>query len=217
MGTANTSFIFAILFLTLGPLKVIPVFHMLTHHADTAWRRRLAFRAFLVAGIIVAFIAFCVIEMLATWRVSINALLIAGGILLFLSAAEKVLKFQLVDLPAKGGATGDVAPVQPRPQPGWTSKPLLEPLVIPTIVTPIAVVAILFFLAQAQGNTVLYITVLALLAFVLVTDLVCMLAAGPILRAVGMPALQVAGWILSVLQAGLAVQTVLTAAKSAGL
>jgi multiple antibiotic resistance protein len=217
MGYESTSYIFAILFVTLGPLKLIPVFHTLTHNADTAWRRGLAFRAFLVAAIIVAFIAFCVIEILATWRVSISALLIAGGILLFLSAAEKILKFQLVDSPIKGEATEGTAPSPPKPVLGWMSKPVLEPLAIPAIVTPTAVVAILFFLAQAQDNSVLYRTVLALLVLILVLDLVCMLAASIIMRTVGMSALQVVGWILSVLQAGLAVQIVMTAVKSAGL
>jgi multiple antibiotic resistance protein len=187
----------------------------LTHNADSTWRRHLAFRAFLAATIIVAFIAFCVIEILATWRVSLNALVIAGGILLFLGAAEKVLKFELVDLPVKAEASAHDTP--PKPAPGWTSKPVLTPLAIPAIVTPTAVVAILFFLAQTQDNSALYGTVLALLVLILVLDLLGMLAAGTIMRAVGMPALQVVGWILSVLQAGLAVQTVMLATKSAGL
>jgi multiple antibiotic resistance protein len=193
------------------------VFHALTHNADASWRRQIAFRAFLVAAIIVAFIAFLAIEILATWRVSINALVIAGGILLFLSAAEKILKFQLVDIPQKSGATDATGPSVPKPAPGWTSKPVLEPLAIPAIVTPTAVVAILFFLAQARGDTGLYWTVLALLAVILVLNLIGMLAARPIMRAVGMAPLQIVGWILSVLQAGLAVQIVMAAAKSAGL
>lgn len=217
MGNQSANYIFAILFVTLGPLKVIPVFHALTHHADASWRRQAALRAFLVATIIVAFIAFCAIEILATWRVSISALVIAGGILLFLSAAEKILKFQLVDIPAKSVSPEPGASSPPKPAPGWMSKPVLEPLAIPAIVTPTAVVAILFFLAQARDDTGLYWTVLAFLAVILVLDLLCMLAARPIMRAVGPAPLQIIGWILSVLQAGLAVQIVLAAAKSAGL
>ena len=188
MVPQNANYIFVILFVTLGPLKVIPVFYALTHNADTIWRRQAAFRAFLVSTIIVAFIAFFAIEMLAKWRVSINALVIAGGILLFLTAAEKILKFQLVDIPAKEDPAENAASSPSRPAPGWMAKPVLEPLVIPAIVTPTAVVAILFFLA-----------------------------ARIIMRAVGVATLQVVGWILSVLQAGLAVQFVLAAAKSAGL
>ncbi|HWU55030.1 MAG TPA: MarC family protein [Rhizomicrobium sp.] len=217
MGYESANYVFAILFVTLGPLKVIPVFHALTHDAHPTWRRQLAFRAFLVATIIVAFIAFCVIEILATWRVSVNALVIAGGILLFLSAAEKILKFELVELPTKGSTSAAPRPPLPQPAPGWMSKPVLQPLVIPAIVTPTAVVAILFFLAQAQDNAVLYQTILALLALILAIDFVCMIAAGIIMRVVGLPALQVVGWILSVVQAGLAVQIVIAAAKSAGL
>ena len=83
--------------------------------------------------------------------------------------------------------------------------------------TPTAVVAILFFLAQARDSTGMYWTVVAFLAVVLVLDLICMLAARIIMRAVGVATLQVFGWILLVLQAGLAVQMVMAAAKSAGL
>jgi len=139
---------------------------------------------------------------------------IAGGILLFLSAAEKILKFQLVDIPAK---SEPAAPSPPKSAPGWMAKPVLEPLAIPTIVTPTAVVAILFFLAQAKDDTAQYWTVLATLALILVLNLICMLAARIIMRAVGVATLQVVGWILSVLQAGLAVQFILAAVKSAGL
>ena len=217
MVPQNANYIFVILFVTLGPLKVIPVFYALTHNADTIWRRQAAFRAFLVSTIIVAFIAFFAIEMLAKWRVSINALVIAGGILLFLTAAEKILKFQLVDIPAKEDPAENAASSPSRPAPGWMTKPVLEPLVIPAIVTPTAVVAILFFLAQAKDDTTQYWIVLAILALVLGLNLICMLAARIIMRTVGVATLQVVGWILSVLQAGLAVQFVLAAAKSAGL
>ena len=151
MAYESANYIFVILFLTLGPLKVIPVFHALTHNADAAWRRQLALRAFLVSTIIVAFIAFCAIEILAKWRISINALVIAGGILLFLSAAEQILKFRLVDIPAKSESTDRAAASPPKPAPGWMSKPVLEPLAIPAIVTPTAVVAILFFPVCAQA------------------------------------------------------------------
>ena len=213
----NVNYIFVIMFVTLGPLKVIPVFHALAHNADEAWRRQLALRAFLVATIIVAFIAFFAIELLVKWRLSIEALVIAGGILLFLSAAEKILKFQLVDIPAKENPVENVTPLPPRPAPRWMAKPVLEPLAIPAIVTPTAVVAILFFLAQARDDAAQYWTVLAILALILVLNLICMLAAHVIMRAVGVATLQVVGWILSVLQAGLAVQFILAAVKSAGL
>ena len=215
MSGPSANFIFAILFVTLGPLKVIPVFYALTHGADSAWRRQVAFRAFLVSTVIVAFIAFCAIEILATWRVSINALVIAGGILLFLSAAEKILKFRLADIPEKSEPAE--RPAASPPTPGWTTKPVLQPLVIPAIITPTAVVAILFFLAQARDDGILYWTVLAFLAVILVLNLICMLAARHIIRAMGAATLQVVGWVLLVLQAGLAVQIVMAASKSSGL
>ena len=43
-----------------------------------------------------------------------------------------------------------------------------------------------------------------------------MVAAGPIMRVVGVPVLQVIGWVFSALQAGLAVQSIVNAVGQLG-
>lgn len=206
----NFGYVFAILFVTLGPLKTIPVFYMITHGADASYRRTLAFRAFIVATALVFFIAFSASGTLAKWHVSIDALMIAGGIILFVSALKSILGFELVSLPTHSEEPPAAAPA---PALGWMSKPVLQPLVIPTIVTPAAVVAILFFLAQASGDPNFYRTVLLILALMLVLNYVGMVLAGQVMRLVGLPILQVVGWIFAVLQAGLAVEAILGALR----
>jgi small neutral amino acid transporter SnatA (MarC family) len=45
-------------------------------------------------------------------------------------------------------------------------------------------------------------------------NFVAMMLAGPIMRAVGVPVLQIVGWVLSAVQAGLAVQIFISAVQN---
>ena len=88
-------------------------------------------------------------------------------------------------------------------------KPVISPLVVPTIVTPAGVVAVLFFLAKAEERELSHQAVLLML----ILNLVGMLLAAPIMRIVGLSLLRLVGWIFAVLQAALAVQAVLEAMR----
>ena len=53
-----------------------------------------------------------------------------------------------------------------------------------------------------------------MLLTIMVSNFAAMAAAGPIMRAIGLPVLQVVGWVFSALQAGLAVQIVIAAIRN---
>lgn len=206
--------IFIIFFITLGPLKTIPVFFMLTRNDDQPTMRALALRSALVATVIVCFTAVVVRALAQNWGVSSEAILIAAGLLLFMSATKVVLQFALVDAAATSDVRGEAAP---SPQGGansvhWLGKPVLSPLAIPSIVTPIGVAAILFFMGLATTVTSQG-TVVGLLLVVMLLNLFGMLWARAIVNFVGMPVLQVVGWLLAVVQAGLGIQAVIDALR----
>ncbi|MFZ2087642.1 MAG: MarC family protein, partial [Desulfobaccales bacterium] len=77
---------FIIFFLTLGPLKAIGPFAKATVGADAALRRALAWRATLIATVIVLAVALLGAVILKNWRVSVPAIMIAGGLILFRQA-----------------------------------------------------------------------------------------------------------------------------------
>jgi small neutral amino acid transporter SnatA (MarC family) len=169
----------------------------MTRDADPAARRRLAVRGVFLATVIVLFTALIVRGVLERWRVSLASLAIAGGILLFLSAAETVSKFARPTLP----------PPTDTPRPAARDKMALDrmaltPLAVPVIVTPMGIVAILLFMGLAAGDLRLTIGVLALLILMMALNLVGMLAARPVVSGVRLATFEILGWIFSVLQPG---------------
>jgi multiple antibiotic resistance protein len=139
----------------------------------------------------------------ASWRVSPDAMRIAGGVLLFAASRETIQQF---NRPAPTG------------QPAVASRnPAVTPLAIPVIVTPWGVTAILFFADLAYGDARMFAGLLALLLLVMLLNLVGMLLARQIIARVGMVTFQVVGWIFAVLQAGLAVDAIVTSLRNLSL
>ena len=77
-----------IFFLTLGPLKAIAPFAQLTQGTDPAFRRAVAWRATAIATIIVFAVALLGALVLENWHVSIAAIVITAGIILFCQAFQ---------------------------------------------------------------------------------------------------------------------------------
>lgn len=75
-------FVFAILFLAIGPLRTIPVFHAVTRDADWRFRLRAAGYATVIAGAIIAAVALVGVRTIENWGVSAAALEVAIGVLL---------------------------------------------------------------------------------------------------------------------------------------
>jgi small neutral amino acid transporter SnatA (MarC family) len=201
---------FAILFTTLGPLKTIPVFYALTQDRPFRHQADLAFRAFVDAAVLVAVVFFAAEGTMRRWGVSVAAITIAGGLILFVTALRTITGFSLAELPA---TKPELADAKASTKASWLGRPVLSPLTVPTIVTPAGVVAILFFLGA--GETPAYrLSLFLQLSLMMLLNLGGMLLARPIMRAVGLPLLQITGWVFSVLQAGLAVQAVINALRA---
>jgi MarC family integral membrane protein len=83
--------VFTFLFVALGPLNVIGPFATITHGRGPAFKRGVAFRAFLVATVALLFAATLGAKTLQAWGISVGALLLAAGAILFLVALQPVL------------------------------------------------------------------------------------------------------------------------------
>jgi small neutral amino acid transporter SnatA (MarC family) len=194
VGLSN---LFVIFFVTLGPLKVIPSFVQLTQKADHLLRRQLAFRSTALATIVVLLVALIGQNMVRVWQIRLPALLIAGGILLFLVALNMVM-----------------TQYQPLPLPEESSPPSLNlvvaPLTFPTILPPfgIAIALVLMLVSQEIGFNSL--AVLGTLVLVMLLNLVGMLAARPILAFLRPITLRIVGFVLGVLQLALGIEWIIT-------
>src|ERR1700756_5403512 len=191
---------FTFLFVALGPLNVIGPFATLTHGRGIAFRRGLAFRAFLVATIALLFAATLGAKTLQAWGISVGALLLAAGVILFLVALQPVL----AGYSPRGGRV-QAAAAAPAP-----SEPELaiSPLAFPTIITPYGLaLLILLFTLYPFGSGGLGI--LAIASFVLALDLLAMLCTDllakiPFIK----PGLAILGCVMGVLLIALGVQAV---------
>ena len=200
-------FVFTIFFLTLGPIKTIPMFHVLTREADPADVRKLAVRGTLIATVLSIVIAIVMRGTLHSWRVSPDAIRIAGSILLFISALQVISAF--------GGQSGPPKPAITDPK--QLLGLALTPLAIPTIITPWGVAAILMFMSIVRNDAAATLSVLEVLAGVMVLNLIGMLLARPICRKIGLTTFQILGWIFAVMQAALATEGVIFALRNLGV
>jgi multiple antibiotic resistance protein len=198
------AFIFTIFMLTLGPIKTVPAFFSMAQNLAPSAARALALKGTMAAIAISLAIALVMTGVAASWRVSRDDLRIAGGILLFAASCEMIGRF---NLPASSPPSG-AAPAK---------QPAITPLATPTIVTPWGVTAILFVADFAYNDPGLLAIVIALLLIVMLLNLVGMLLARQFVARVGMIGFQVLGWIFAVLQAGFAVDAVVTSLRNLAL
>lgn len=155
--------IFTILFLMLGPFKIIGPFAQMTQAADPKLTRNIALRGFLYATIALLLAALIGENILSNYGIPIPILAISGGIILFLVAILNII--HQFDPPA----TKDENPVKP------TMKMAIYPLAFPTIVTPYGIAAVIVFFALSPdlktkllvGSVVLGIMVLNLIFMLL--------------------------------------------------
>lgn len=198
------SSIFVLFFITLGPLKTIAPFVGLTGGFDPALRRQVAIRATLAATAIVLALAAVGPVILKNWGVSFPAVTLTGGLVLIL------LSLQLVLSPEPSAAPPE------RTQQPFTAAVCVSRLVIPTIVTPPGIAAILALSVFSEGNRQLWLQIIAVLLLVMAVNLATMLAARRLLAFLTVAGLRVIGWVFAVLQASLGMQVIIDSVRRLG-
>ena len=192
---------FIIFFLTLGPLKAIGPFAKVTRGADHAFCRALAWRATVIATIIVLSVALLGAIILKNWRVSVPTIIIAGGLILFFQALQMIM--------APPSAPSPPPPADDQQPPSLALAHF--PLAIPALVTAPGITAIVAFMAIAEGDLGQKGIVIALLLFIMVLNFLALLNVKLIFQHVSPTILMVVGWVMAVLQAALAAQYVINA------
>jgi multiple antibiotic resistance protein len=188
----------------LGPIKIVAPFARMTRELDDATRRRLATKSFLIASASTVVAAVVGNSVLQNWHVSLGALLLAGGVVLFLVALTQVLQ--------QYGSTSDADPHVD----GAGRAPDATRIAFPTIVTPYGIAVAIIILATSPSPTYT-VAVIAILLGVMVLNLLAMLFARQILGTVGPMPLQILGAVLSILQVALGVQLILWALAMLGI
>src|SRR5215471_14824231 len=190
---------FATFFVTIAPLKVVPVFAVLTKHGDTAYRRRMAVKGTVIAGIILLLFGIWGDDILRLLGISLPALQIGGGILLMLLAIDLVFERAA---PADSPMAG---PQADEPPPDIAAFPLAMPL----LAGPASITAVVVLISEAPDAVLTQIVILGMLGLVLLITLIMLLLAGVCQRLVGETALNVFSRILGILLMALAAELIL--------
>ncbi len=201
LGSAE---IFTILFITLGPLKMLGPFAQRTHDLDDAAVRRIAVWAFVLAT--VAAVAGGAIGRIlaANWQVSTGSLAIPRA------SSSSWSRFV-----SSSKATSAHAPVALPPLPASPVAAAAR-LLFPIVLTPYGIAAVIVLLASNR-ETERIALIDGMLILVMVLNLLAMLYVRRLVTGYRTIVLQVVGAVLGVLQAGLAVEFIVYGLRELGI
>lgn len=196
---------FVLLFVVVEPITLAPVFASLTQGADTAYRRRMSFKAILISLIVLVVCALAGGRFIQLMGISIDAFRIAGGAMLFLIALEMVFARE------SGTKTTqeEKAEVQQR------ADISVFPLAFPFIAGPGALATVLLTFSTTGDDWRLTLGLLAVIALVLAVTLVVLLLTPFINRVMGVTGAHVVSRLTGVVLAALAVQFILNGLRGA--
>jgi multiple antibiotic resistance protein len=195
---------FVTLFATIGPIETAVLFVSLTSDVHRPERARLAVRSVAVAGAVLLAFALGGASVLAYLHVTVPAFQVAGGLLLFLQALT--LTFS-----SPGLSSITAGEEQAAREPGDIA---VFPLAFPIIAGPGALVAVVLLMGRSDGPFA-KVTVIAMLAVCLVLTYAAMRLGEVLTRWLGRTGADVAGRIMGVLLASLAVQFILDGLRAA--
>jgi len=201
----RASFIFTILFLLLGPLKVIPGFLNATRGTDAKFKREAALKAFLIASLVVVAVVVLGQTLLQKYAISLESVKLACGVILLISALRAMFP----------GPEEAPDPAAPKPT---ATQLAIRPLAVPVIVTPAGIAALMIFGMVATSHPGMETTLTWMLAVILALDLVVMLTVDWIVRIPGvLLVLVVLGFVIVFIQVALAIETLVNGLRGLGV
>ena len=184
------------LFVVIDPAGLVPVFVSLAGGRPAKVQATIARRAVLIAGAVLLLFSLIGGPVLAYLGISVSALRIAGGILLFRIAVDMVFaqsRRETAEEEAEARAKEDIS---------------VFPLAIPLIAGPGALASILILTSEARGEPTAFALVPVSAAIVLVVAYVFLRASARLARLLGQTGINVVTRVLGLLLAALAVQFV---------
>jgi multiple antibiotic resistance protein len=196
--------ILLLLLVTIGPTKAAAMYLSLTAGVEPALKRQIAIRAVATAAIVCAVFALLGQALLGLFHVTIPAMLVAGGMILFIFAVHLVLDDDHHDASQDG--------LRPAPSLDVAAFPLAVPL----MASPQGLVAIVA-ISSADSGWSTRIEMLVLVLVVMAINLVFLLFADRIFSKISPAVLKVVMRVFGLLLCGLAVQLVIIGLQKLGV
>lgn len=199
---------FTTFFATIGPVDVAAIFAALTPNATPAERRTIALKAITIATIILVLFALFGGALLERLGISLAAMRVAGGILLFLIATDMVF----------ARASGGVTTTEDETREARTKPDIsVFPMATPLIAGPGTMGAVVLLSAEAGGDIKALGVVIGALLAVLALCFALLLVSSQVQRVLGVTGLNVLTRVVGVLLAALAVQFVFEGLEASSL
>ena len=197
---------FAVLFVIIDPPGCAPIFATLTKGTSRKHQRTMAFKSVIVAAVILFGFAYGGEWIFAKLGISLDALRIAGGIMLFIIGLNMVFEKRTEK---REGRAEDVLEEASAPE-----DISVFPMGIPMIAGPGTMASLLILVGKAAGRPQ-ELAILAALAAVLLVTLGSFLISGLLIKLMGKSVTDVLTRVLGVLLATLAAQFILDGIKGA--
>jgi len=198
---------FTTLFATVSPIDTAAVFAALTANLPGRQRAVMAIRGTAIATLILLAFAFFGDFILGRLGVTLDALRIAGGILLLLIAIDMVFGRHST---ASGTTAEEAAEAATR------TDISVFPLATPFIAGPGAMGAMILLVGNVEGDIAKQSVVIGVMLGVMVVTLCALLLAAQVQRLLGVTAINVIARVFGVLLAALAVQFMINGIRGIG-
>lgn len=190
---------FVTLFVVLDPPGMGPMFAAMSAGETETYKRRLALRGSLIAGLILIGFAFVGEWVLRMLGVTIDAFRIAGGLLLFMVAVDMLFAHET---PLRRTTAMETEEAIQR------HDISVFPLAIPLIAGPGAMTTVVLLMQKVEGDYVRQGIVLGILALVLVLVWAALVMSARLVKLIGVTGTNVITRVLGVILGALAVQYV---------
>ena len=187
----------------IDPPGCAPIFASLTRGTSAAHRRTMAVRSSVIAWVILMFFALLGKPMLHPLGISLGSFRIAGGVMLFMIALDMVFERRTKRREERAQS------IDGTPEAEDIS---VFPMAMPMISGPGSIASAMLWVSRADDAAEVVIVLAAITVVVLLT-LVCLLAAGPLMRMIGERIEGVITRILGVILAALAAQFIVDGLK----
>lgn len=194
------------MFVIVEPVALVPIFLAVTQGFSADQRRQVAWRACLIAFLILAACAFVGDWLLRKLGISLPAFRIAGGLLVFWIAFEMVF-----------GLRANRKSETAREAIGKEHivNVAAFPMAIPLLAGPGAITATLLLAGQASPQPVMMAALIGVLAVVILVSWICLMLAEKVDRLLGTLGNAVVSRLLGIILAALAVQFVIDGIRAA--
>ncbi len=193
---------FVALFVVVDPPGLAPVFASLVDGTPNTHKRAMAIRGSVVATAILVFFAFVGEPFLSALGISLNALRVAGGILLFVIGFEMVFEKRSE---RKQDSAEEIHE--------FFDDVSVFPVAIPLTAGPGAIATIILHMSDHSESAAGQLGVMAGLGVTMLLTLITFLAAGPMMKVLGPTVNTVLTRVLGVIVCALSTQFVLDGVK----